>query len=494
MSRRSGACRVVKATFFAFLLSLSPAARAGDAKPGWAVVVVIDQMRADYLDRFSGEFKDGFRRLLDDGARFSNAVIPYVPTNTAPGHAAIATGLPPKDTGIVGNRWWDREAETIVAAINDPEHGVSPRRLLSGTVGDRLRAEDPSATVISLSLKDRSAVLMGGARPTAAVWFDRRSGGFRTSPYYESPAWLEAFNESHRAWSGSARPSGASVEAFLGSPEADALLMDLTSTALGALADDARAARGILWLSFSGLDYVGHRHGPDSPAVKTHLMALDGLLGRLLDELETAFGPDGYRLVLTSDHGIAPLPGSPEGPGKRGSEVSIDRFRGAVEAAIQREFPIPERSWLRAFEPPHVWLRRELADELRLPWRFFIGRVATALISLPDVADVYTPLKPGVSDVYRPFYAAGFHPGRSGDVMLRLEYGVVVKKYHVGTTHGTAYDYDARIPIVLFGAGIEQARITSPVALTDVAATVASWLDLDWSAKAGRPLSGTALK
>ncbi|MGH9676719.1 MAG: alkaline phosphatase family protein, partial [Candidatus Acidiferrum sp.] len=201
---------------------LRPAAEPPAPRPArLAVLVVFDQMRGDYLSRWETLFAEGgFRRLQTEGAWFQNCHYPYANSVTAAGHASLATGCSPRIHGIVGNEWYENAANRIVSCVatrryhlgptgdqNDPElrrpmAGGAPERLLAPTLADSLNnATGGSGKVVSLSFKDRSAVLPGGRKPDACCWFDNRAGRFVTSSYYGDrlPRWVEAFNDRHLA-------------------------------------------------------------------------------------------------------------------------------------------------------------------------------------------------------------------------------------------------------------------------------------------------------
>jgi hypothetical protein len=180
-----------------------------------AVLLVFDQMRADYLERWRGLWGEGgFRRLQAEGAWFTNCHYPYACTETGPGHATLATGRSPSSHGIVGNHWYERRAREhvyCVAATRPYEpvpHGAagegpsSPERLLGPTLSDHFhQAFADRARIFSLSLKDRAAVLLGGRRPDACYWFDLWTGNFMTSTYYRDRphSWLADFNRGRPA-------------------------------------------------------------------------------------------------------------------------------------------------------------------------------------------------------------------------------------------------------------------------------------------------------
>src|SRR5881398_1000221 len=204
--------RVALGLFFLWLASLSFAS-AYNARPKLVVIIVIDQFRGDYLERYRDQFGEGgFRLFLDHGANFTDCNYNYANTRTAPGHATLLSGAYSDGHGIMANEWWDPRKKRVVTSVQDDGTklvGVSssapdssPHNLLADTLGDELRlATQGAARVFGVSLKDRAAILPTGFTANAAYWIDKASGAFESSTYYmkELPAWAQAFNAGHHA-------------------------------------------------------------------------------------------------------------------------------------------------------------------------------------------------------------------------------------------------------------------------------------------------------
>lgn len=351
--------------FFAVVALLAVAALASAAeKPALVVVIAVDQMRPDYLDRFRPWFRpDGFRRFLDRGARYPEARQRHAATFTCPGHAAIGSGLDPRETGVVGNNWYDvakghreycvedRGAAWVGTPPDAPVITVRPASpvLLSGSfLGDRLKEKFPGARVVSLAVKDRAAVPMGGRKADAAVWFERRYARFVTSSYYPPRPSLLAFNEkvpaflaAHPQWDLSGRiperdlarvtfdppalarfkgtlpgmgeafphPLG-NVQAVVESPFGDELVLALARHAVTdfRLGRGANGAPDLLFLGLSALDYYGHRFGADSREVADGVLRLDGELEAFFRWLDGEVGAGRTLFFLTADHGATTIP------------------------------------------------------------------------------------------------------------------------------------------------------------------------------------------
>ncbi len=336
----------------------------GAEKPALVVVIAVDQMRPEYLDRFRPWFgRDGFRRFLDRGARYPEARHRHAATFTCPGHASIGSGLDPRETGVIGNYWYDaakdlreycvedRAAQWVGIPPDAPKITVLPASpvLLSGHfLGDHLKEKFPGARVVSLALKDRSAVPMGGRKADAAVWFERRYERFLTSSYYPPRPSLLAFNEklpaffaAHGKWDlsgripekdlarvtfdppalarfkGSLEGTGDSfpralsnVRSIVESPFGDELVLALARHAVAdfRLGRNAAKAPDLLFLGLSSLDYYGHRNGADSREVADGIVRLDAELGAFFLWLDKEVGTGRTLIFLTGDHGATTIP------------------------------------------------------------------------------------------------------------------------------------------------------------------------------------------
>lgn len=345
------------------LLAIATLANAAE-KPALVVVISVDQMRSDYLERYRPWFRrDGFRRFVDRGARYPEARHRHAAMFTCPGHASIGSGLDPRETGVVGNYWYDaakgrreycvedRAAEWVGVPPDVPKITIRPASpvLLSGHfLGDRLKEKFPGARVVSLALKDRAAVPMGGRRADAAVWFERRFERFVTSTYYPPRPSLLAFNEklpaffaAHPRWELSGRipekdlarvtfdpPALArfkgslpgtgeafphplpDVRSIVESPFGDELVLALARHAVAdfRLGRNAAKAPDLLFLGLSSMDYYGHRSGADSREVADGIVRLDGDLEAFFLWLDAEVGAGRTLFFLTGDHGATTIP------------------------------------------------------------------------------------------------------------------------------------------------------------------------------------------
>jgi len=506
------------AVFFYFHKSKS----AGEAEPDAAgvarlvVVISFDQMRGDYLERWAGLFgQDGFEKMKREGAWFSDAHLPYANTFTAPGHASLATGVPPSLHGIIGNEWYDRAAKQTVFSVDSQQHyhvpggkpdggSFSPQRMLVPTIGDSLRAERPkNSKVFSLSLKDRSASLMGGKNPNGVYCFDSNSGKFYTSSYYGERLhpWVEDFNNRKVAdrwflstWEhlldpaiyvesvgvddragenpGKERvfphplergqaPGRVYYQTLETSPYGNDLLWELAKTCIAAEKLGQGNGSHMLFLSFSSNDKIGHVWGPDSHEVMDVTLRSDLLVADILKHLDDVVGAGRYTVFISADHGVCQMP-----------EVSVkthptaERFNPVAEiedlgAELDANFGklgSSTSAWFDDLSYPEIYLNKlaikakgypyEVVEAFAAQWSGNRNRMLTAhtrtMLEGPPLADP-TARRGQLS----------FFPTRSGDVFLVAKpYCLPVGKLSTGSTHGSPHSYDTHIPVLMYGAGI----------------------------------------
>ena len=490
------------------------------------LLIAVDQFRYDYLTRFRSEYTAGLKRLLSEGAVFTNANLEHYPTVTAVGHATMLTGATPSVSGIIGNDWFDRESGGTVTSVTDTTvkplgsptgPPASPRRLLVGGIGDELKIGSPLAKgavdrprVFGVSLKDRSAILPVGRGADAAYWWDTKTGNFVTSTYYFAapPAWLQAFNdrklpEAHAggAWTTLSTPptslkqmpsehGTALYDAVYASPFGNDLLFDFACELMSQERLGKRNATDLLSVSFSSNDSVGHTHGPYSPQVRDIAVKTDRVIGRLLDQVDKSVGLERTLVAFTTDHGVAPVPESIREQGLSAGRMSNKELFGPIEQALAAKFG--EGKWLMATAGSSPYLNYELIDKLGLDQTEVRRVAAAAAMKVPHVARVYTRdqllLGSVPNDRIGSRVLRGFNAQRSGDLEIILEpYWI---RQAQGTTHGTPYSYDAHIPLILRGRGIVPGEYSTQAALNDLAPTLATLLAIEIpAASVGRVLS-----
>lgn len=510
----------------AALLSATPQGteKTKGSKPKLLLVLVVDQFRYDYLNRFASEYTAGLARLKKAGAVFTNAYFEHFPTVTAIGHSTILSGATPSISGIVGNEWYDRRTKQQVTSVSDPSvttlgapgrMGASPHRLLVSTVADELKMAGRPNKSIGISIKDRSAILTVGRHADAAYWFDSATGNFVSSTYYfnDLPGWVMEFNRSRVAdkylgadWSPLSKTKDfwpaklfgklpteidkKYYDAVVKSPFGNELLVEFAERAIAAEKLGLNGGTDVLTISFSSNDAVGHDVGPDAPEVRDMAIRTDRTIGKLFDYLDNRVGMANVLVVLTADHGVAPLP---EAMAKRhmpGGRIKEQEVLSVVESALNARYG--EAKWLIGKSGPAPYLDHDVIRQKGLDLAEVQKTAADAMRSLSYISRVYTreQLKEGnvTDDFVSRKVRNGFHYERASDLF------VVAAPYWLfqgsGTSHGTPFNYDSHVPIVFMGPGIKPGRYHQKVAVNDIAPTLATMLDVEPPAgAAGRVLT-----
>ena len=475
------------------------------AAPKLVVAIVIDQFRYDYLTRFRSEYTGGLKRLLNEGADFTNSHYRHYPTVTAVGHSTFLSGATPSTSGIIGNEWWDRTTGAAVSSVSDPHThllggggtGSSPWRLLQSTLGDELKASGKGGKVIGISIKDRAAILPSGHSADAAYWFDSGSGNFVSSTYYFAalPPWVADTNQHHLAdkyagheWMAHKMPAAGPglYQEMETTPYGNELIQQFALRALTAEKLGATAKIDLLTVSYSANDYVGHRYGPDSPEVHDMALRVDKLVGELLQAAEAQAGAGNVLAVLTADHGVAPLPEESQKRKMPGGRLNFEPVRALLESQLTAKFG--GSHWVLYSSEAGIYLNLPSeADPAAVE-----SAAAAVLRAQPHIARVYTRtqlLNDAVqSDPVGTALRNGFNAQRSGSLVMVLEpYWILAAS---GATHGSPYDYDTHVPMLFLGSRVKAGRYDSNVAPNDIAPTLATILDIETpSGSAGRVLT-----
>jgi len=486
----------------------APAPTPVPAQPKLVVALTIDQFRYDYLTRFRDDYTGGLRRLLERGAVFTQARYQHFPSVTAIGHSTYLTGALPAVSGIIGNDWWDRSAGRTVMAVSDPAEkivggegeGASPRMLVS-TVGDELKIARARSRVVGLSMKDRGAIFTAGHMGNAVLWYDGQTGRFVSSTFYGAalPEWAIRFNDERRAdafrgaaWKGGELPkeSGPALYgAIYGSPFGNDLLEAFAERAIEAERLGQRGETDLLTLSFSSNDSVGHANGPDSPEVRDISVRTDQALGRLFAYLEARVGMRNVLVILTADHGVAPMPEVAAARRMPGGRIAAGTVRNAVQAALASRWG--EGQWVVSPSDHSIYLNRQLIADKKVDLGAAQDVAKAAALALPHVLRAYAlhELLTGVAaddPLGRPLVLS-VQAQRTADVQVLLEPQWIFAAR--GTTHGSVWGYDTHVPIVFMGPGIRPGRYRKPITVNDIAPTLADLLEVETpSGSAGRVL------
>ncbi len=478
--------------------------------PSLVVLVVVDQMRADYLARFKQQWTGGFARIYRGGTVFEHGEQDHAATETAPGHSTLLSGRYPVHTGIVLNTRGVQDPDAPLIGHGGGE-GASPHRFRGTTLVDWMLVRDPETRVLSVSRKDRGAIFPVGRAKVPVYWFD--AGAFTTSRYYADtlPSWVQAFNRR----GGAERLAGATWDLLLPDsayvepdsepfenggadytfphhvpptrdgaiaqiarfPWMDSLTLAFALEGVRALGLGRRANPDLLSISLSTTDAVGHAFGPDSRELHDQLLHVDRWLGQFLDSLPRVIGNDRVVVVLTGDHGVTPIPEYTVTVRHRtAGRVGLGSIaRGAsvaLRARVDRDFGLEFDSGLLLADVPSLKATGIDVDSLA-------QALATEAEHLPGVARVYTPRT----------LAAAPRSDRSAELWRRLlpaDYGwlfcaVTIDGYvwsggGLGAEHSSANREDIEVPIAFYGLGIPARHVERAASTVDIAPTLAALL------------------
>ncbi len=539
------------ATGFAIALAVAVTVAAPQPAqpPRLVVIVVIDQMRADYIDRYAHQWTGGLKRLVEGGAHFTRAAYPYGGTVTCPGHSTISTGTFPASHGMVNNEWLDAKVRQVVRCMNDPDAQPvafgggtgrefhSPRNLLRPAFADELRRQSRRSRVVSVALKPRSAIALAGrgSPNTIAVW-EEDDGTIATSQAYTRTPWPEvdqfvrahplaaAYGEtwnrvkppgfyageddapgeaSPERWgrtfphvldSRSGKPDNVFVTAWERSPWSDTHVAGLAMTLTEKLKLGTGAATDFLAMSFPATDTVGHEYGPQSHEVQDVLLRVDAHLGRILDLLDRTVGANRYVLALSADHGVAIVPEQAAAAGLDAGRVSSTAIRSAVQETL--ETALGPGTYYGTLLNLQLFLQPGVAAMLRSR-PDAIAAVKTALLATTGVGRVYWRGELATSGpTADPFLAAwrlSYVANRSGDFIVMPKPNWLIRSTS-GTTHGSPYEYDRRVPVILFGAGVRPGRYATSASPADIAPTLAALARIRMPSAEGRILTEAVVR
>lgn len=524
-------------------------------RPKLVVVIVVDQMRGDYVDKFLGQWKGGLKRLVEEGAWFRDAAYPYAATETCVGHATISTGAFPAAHGMIANGWWDREQQKMTTCTADPSvknigyagisvsGGDSAVRMNVPAFAEELKFQSGGATrVVTFSLKARAAITMAGHKGVTATWLDGKTGAWETSSAYETQPFIEEYVKAHpikedygKTWTLSlpekeyfydakatgavapagwdltfshplrgkaagAEPDDAFIEQWSSSPFAETYLTKLMETAVDSLGLGSGSGTDYLGVSYSSVDYVGHAFGPRSWEIQDILVRLDKDLAELFMHLDKKVGRGNYVVALSADHGVLPVPEDLQKMGADSGVLHLPELQQRMEKALEPfNYARPAVARINGSD---VYFAPGVYEKLKSD-AAAMRAVMEAMLAQPGVAAVYRAEElqdlPATESGLRDAFADGYFAARSGDLLIvpkaywLMDSTPAGKTRSYGTGHGVPWNYDQHVPILFMGYGIQPGEYYGNVTPADIAPTLASLCGITLAPRDGRVL-GEALK
>lgn len=510
-----------------------------EKKPKLIVGIVVDQMRYDFLYRYYDRYtKNGFKKLLQHGTNCSSTHYNYAPTFTGPGHASIYTGTTPSIHGIIANNWWDKNTHQSVYCVADLQNknihddklsnGMSPRALLSTTMGDELRISNNfRSKVIGIALKDRAAILPAGHNANAAYWLDPQNGNFTSSSFYveKLPTWVDSFNEKKhtekylsKSWetlypissyNNSINDNNKYEEPFAkdalpifpynlsalkkehgyglinNTPFGSSLTKEFAIETIRQESLGKDNYTDLLAISFSAPDYIGHQFGPTSVEIEDTYLRLDQDIADLLHYLNRHIKKKNYILFLTADHGA-----------QYNSNFLIDHKIPAGLFSTKNIQEILQKFCISNYSIPlvdkiinqQVYWNEDSISRYRVDRKILNEEAIGFLRQLEGITDVFCT--DHLSGTYATKISNGIYPKRSGDLILQFN-PAWMDHGGTGTTHGSTYNYDTHIPLLWYGRGIKQKKISTPIDITDIAPTIQEHLNISLpNGCTGNPIQG----
>ncbi len=503
-------------------------------KPKLVIGIIVDMMRYDYIYRYWDKFEtDGFKRLINEGTFCKNANYNYLFTQTGAGHATIFTGTTPSYHGIISNSWYLRLKDKIVYCTEDDkvktvgsdsnEGQASPKHLLTTNLGDELKLSNKQKSkVIGIALKSYASILSAGHSADAAYWFDNKTGNWITSSFYQDslPGWVKEFNNKkfpdlyiQREWL-----TLLPIEQYTESLEDDnpyeagfgkqlrtfphnlnnlkkitTRYNILKSTPFGntltkdfAIAAIVNEELGkdqytdLLVCSFSSTDYVGHLFGPTSIEVEDIYLRLDKEIAHFLNFIDDYIGKENVLLFLTADHGAVNIPQYlkdlkiPAGYFNNKSAITL------LKAYLNAIYGQGE--WVSAYNEQQLYLNHNLIEDSKISLEEIQTNTAQFIIQFTGVANAITATTLQTTNFTKGIFEKmqnSYNQKRSGDVIINLEPGWL-EQTEMSTSHNTAYRYDTHVPLIWYGWKINRSIITRPILITDIAPTIATFLNISF--------------
>ncbi|MCU1310938.1 MAG: type phosphodiesterase/nucleotide pyrophosphatase [Candidatus Angelobacter sp.] len=489
-----------------------------NARPKLVVIIVVDQFRGDYLERYRDQLSpNGFRMLMDRGANFTDCYYDYAVTMTAPGHATIGTGAYSNAHGIGNNEWWDPARKKVVTSVQDgnvqvvgaskgaEEDGASPHNLLADTLGDELRlATGGKARVFSVSLKDRAAILPVGYSANGAFWLEHQSGKFVTSSYYmnELPEWAKKFNESNRpekywnlevkdasgkvfrstapAKDSKAKPLGfydvVGTTSFANDYQLEFVRDLITNEKLG-----SGESTDLLVVSFSSYDILGHKVGPDSPEMATMTLALDKQLGDFFSFLGRQIGLANTWIALTADHGAAPMPEVAQALHFSAARFDEKTLPASLSNAIGTKLAKPG-DYVKHVGWPVIYLSAEAFAAANIKEAEAEKMVGEALVRSGVARDFFSKAQVASGQMPHTSIAARYEHSYSpygGWYVMAVPPPFLSPYPETIIEHYSPYSYNTHVPLLFFGLPFQAGTYRTHAEPTDIAVTLSSLLGIN---------------
>ncbi|MDG1195289.1 MAG: alkaline phosphatase family protein [Polaribacter sp.] len=504
-------------------------------EPKLIVGIVIDQMRYDYLTRFSERYSEnGFKRLLKNGFSIENAYYNLIPTYTAVGHASIYTGTTPDNHGIISNNWYDKFLKKTIYCVDDDIYRTvgnnsdagkkSPSRMYTTTVTDQLHlAQNMNGKTIGIAIKDRSAILPAGHTANAAYWFHgKQKGQWISSNFYMEnlPNWVTDFNNSDKAnnylktpWNTlydintytnsiidnnlfegkfkgetatsfphdipNLKVTNGNFDILKGIPAGNSFTADFAKAAILGENLGKSEFTDFLAVSFSSTDYIGHQFGPASKEIEDTYLRLDKDIADLLSFLDKQIGRNKYTVFLTADHAAVDVPAYLQSLKIPAHYFDIQKFKQSALEITKKYFNSIEL--IENISNYQIFLNKQKIESLGLDKNKVADKLVEEILNFEGIYKAVTARTLQTTRFFDGIMNSlqnGYNQKISGDVMM-IPYPATLIRGRTGTSHGSGYSYDTHIPLIFYGNGIKKGVSKSKYEIIDIAPTIANLLRIE---------------
>ncbi|KGL59688.1 MULTISPECIES: alkaline phosphatase PafA [unclassified Polaribacter] len=504
-------------------------------EPKLIVGIVIDQMRYDYLTRFSDRYSEnGFKRLLKNGFSIENAYYNLIPTYTAVGHASIYTGTTPDNHGIISNNWYDKFLKKTIYCVDDDIYRTvgnnsdagkkSPSRMYTTTVTDQLHlAQNMNGKTIGIAIKDRSAILPAGHTANAAYWFHgKQKGQWISSNFYMEnlPNWVTDFNNSDKAnnylktpWNTlynintytnsiidnnlfegkfkgetatsfphdipNLKVTNGNFDILKGIPAGNSFTADFAKAAILGENLGKSEFTDFLAVSFSSTDYIGHQFGPASKEIEDTYLRLDKDIADLLSFLDKQIGKNKYTVFLTADHAAVDVPAYLQSLKIPAHYFDIQKFKQSALEITKKYFNSIEL--IENISNYQIFLNKQKIESLGLDKNKVADKLVEEILNFEGIYKAVTARTLQTTRFFDGIMNSlqnGYNQKISGDVMM-IPYPATLIRGRTGTSHGSGYSYDTHIPLIFYGNGIKKGVSKSKYEIIDIAPTIANLLRIE---------------
>ncbi len=436
---------------------------------------------------------------------------------------------------------YDQDVETTAVFAKDGLHkqGKSAKNMRVDTLSDQVMLRSSPQErfeAIALSLKSRAAIAMAG-HAGLPFWLDMETGWFTSSKAFmpNLPSWVMTFNRKHKVdelktvkwdlayqlknpayqfnninnynFAGSwglkehtGRIAGTTIEldayneegldehgtyyTLSAMPYGNKLLTELAKNCIDTYADYKKPENLLLWVSYSGLDKIGHPYGPDSLETIDMIYHTDKSIQDLIDHATKRYGAQNITLVLSADHGIMPLPEIVKEEGYTAARrISATELVNSVNNHIKKKLDVG--NVIEACLGNQLYVNHTIFDSLPTEKQKNLLKEAKKIVTgIPGILRAWTfdelaqanyELKLNDLEAY---FQNQLVPGRSGEIIMQVRPFTLIAYEKTGVAHTTPYDYDTHIPLVIYRSDLKAQQITKRVYAQQLAPTLAYLLDV----------------